>query len=108
MAETGARRVVVVEDHPIFRDGVVQCLDAEPDFAVVGQWASGDVDLVALGALAPDLVLMDVELPVISGIEATRRIRAALARRARRDADGVRGARSPLRRDAGGRRRATC
>lgn len=78
MAETGARRVVVVEDHPIFRDGVVQCLDAEPDFAVVGQWASGDVDLVALGALAPDLVLMDVELPVISGIEATRRIRAAL------------------------------
>src|SRR4029077_5853557 len=78
VAETGARRVVVVEDHPIFRDGVVQCLDAEPDFAVVGQWASGDVDLVALGALAPDLVLMDVELPVISGIEATRRIRAAL------------------------------
>ena len=72
-------RVVVVEDHPIFRDGVVQCLDAEADFTVVGQWASGDVDLDALRALAPDLVLMDIELPGISGFEATRRIRAALS-----------------------------
>jgi DNA-binding NarL/FixJ family response regulator len=67
VAEAGTHRVVVVEDHPIFRDGVVQCLDAEPDFTVVGQWASGDVDLDALSALAPDLVLMDVELPVVRG-----------------------------------------
>ncbi len=78
MPTPGVRRVVVVEDHPIFRDGVVQCLDAEPDFAVVGQWTNGDVDPEAVRALAPDLVLMDIELPGASGIEATRRIRGVL------------------------------
>jgi DNA-binding NarL/FixJ family response regulator len=71
-------RLVVVEDHPIFRDGVIQCLEAEPDFAVVAAWASGAIDLDRLAALAPHLVLMDVELPGGGGIEATRRIRAAL------------------------------
>jgi DNA-binding NarL/FixJ family response regulator len=73
-----AHRVVVVEDHPIFREGVVQCLDAEPDFTVVGTWATGALDPEAVGRLAPDLVLMDVELPEASGIEATRVLRDAL------------------------------
>jgi DNA-binding NarL/FixJ family response regulator len=71
-------RVIVVEDHPIFRDGVVQCLNAEPDFTVVATWATGAVDAATLADLAPDLVLMDIELPDASGIEATRRLRAAL------------------------------
>jgi DNA-binding NarL/FixJ family response regulator len=71
-------RVVVVEDHPIFRDGLVQCLDAEPDFRVVGQWGSGAIDPAALAALAPDIVLMDVELPAQNGIDATRELRRAM------------------------------
>ena len=74
----GTTRIVVVEDHPIFRDGLIQCLDAEPDFRVVGQWDSGAIDAGALGTMAPHLVLMDVELPEQSGIEATRALRAAL------------------------------
>ena len=73
-----ATRVVVVEDHPIFRDGLVQCLDVEPDFRVVGKWATGTIDPATLGRLEPDLVLMDIELPEQSGIEATRALRAAL------------------------------
>jgi DNA-binding NarL/FixJ family response regulator len=71
-------RVVVVEDHPIFRDGVVQCLNAEPDFTVVATWANGAVDAATVADLAPDLVLMDIELPDTSGIETTRRLRAVL------------------------------
>ena len=73
-----AHRVVVVEDHPIFRDGVAQCLNAEPDFDVVGAWANGDIDVEVLRRLAPDLVLMDIELPGASGIETTHRLRTDL------------------------------
>jgi DNA-binding NarL/FixJ family response regulator len=71
-------RTVVVEDHPIFRNGLIQCLDAEPDFRVVGQWDTGLVDTSALAHLSPELILMDIELPGKSGIDATRAVRAAL------------------------------
>ena len=55
-------RVVLVESHPIFRDGLIQCLHAAPDFRVVGHLDSGHVDVAALRALSPGLVLMNVEL----------------------------------------------
>ena len=73
-------RVVLVESHPIFRDGLIQCLHAAPDFRVVGHLDSGHVDVAALGALSPGLVLMNVELPGQSGIDAARDIREALPR----------------------------
>jgi DNA-binding NarL/FixJ family response regulator len=71
-------RVVVVEDHPLFLEGLTRCLGAEPDFQVVGQWTTGAVDCDAVARLAPDLVLMDVELPQQSGIQVTRRLREAI------------------------------
>ena len=79
MPDGALTRVVVVEDHPIFRDGLIQCLDGEPDFRVVGQWGTGAVEPKAMARLEPDLVLMDIELPERSGIEVTRILRAALA-----------------------------
>jgi DNA-binding NarL/FixJ family response regulator len=67
-------RVLVVEDHPLFRRGVVALLEAADGFAVAGTAASGEEALARAAELRPDVVLMDLQLPGISGIEATRAI----------------------------------
>jgi len=70
-------RVLVVEDHPLFRKGVVSLLETVPDVEVTGTAASGEEAVERAAELRPDLVLMDLQLPGISGIEATRAIVAA-------------------------------
>jgi DNA-binding NarL/FixJ family response regulator len=67
-------RVVVVDDHPMYRDGLVMTLRAARDFDPVGEAADGESALRLTAALQPDLVLMDLRLPGMSGIEATRRL----------------------------------
>ena len=67
-------RVMVVEDHPLFRKGVVALLEAVPDFSVAGVTVSGEEAVEHAGDLRPDVVLMDLQLPGMSGIEATRAI----------------------------------
>jgi hypothetical protein len=76
----GPTRVLVVESHPIFRDGLMQCLNAAPDFRVIGCWESGHIDVASLRAWSPNLVLMNVELPGQSGIEATRNVQGGASR----------------------------
>jgi DNA-binding NarL/FixJ family response regulator len=69
--------ILVVDDHPVFLEGVVTSLSRAPDFSVVGVAKSGE-QAVAMGeALHPDVVLMDLNLPGISGVEATRRLTVA-------------------------------
>ena len=67
-------RVLVVDDHPVFRDGLVALLNSLPDMQVVASSADGPdaVERAATGAV--DVVLMDLNLPTMSGIEATARI----------------------------------
>lgn len=70
-------RILIVDDHPLFRDGIAASLARVADFTVIAVAGTGEqaVDLAA--QLAPDVVLMDLNLPGISGVEATRRIAAA-------------------------------
>ncbi|TFV80194.1 response regulator transcription factor [Blastococcus sp. CT_GayMR20] len=70
-------RVLVVEDHPLFRKGVVALLDAVPDLTVAGVCVSGEEAVARAAELRPDVVLMDLQLPGMSGIEATRAIGTA-------------------------------
>lgn len=69
-------RVLIVDDHALFREGLVSLLSAQPDFQVVGQAGSVREAIVAARDLRPDLVLMDFGLPDGTGLEATRAILA--------------------------------
>jgi len=70
-------RIVLAEDHPLFRKGMRTMLGAVPDFALVGEAKNGRQAIELAVELLPDIVLMDLQLPDISGIAATREILAA-------------------------------
>ena len=67
-------RVLIADDHTLFRDGLRALLASIPDIQVVGEAASGQETLVQTTATQPDVILMDIRMPDMNGIEATRRI----------------------------------
>jgi DNA-binding NarL/FixJ family response regulator len=69
-------RLLVVDDHPVVRAGMVAMLGEESDFDVVGEAANGAEALGLVPRLRPDVVLMDLRMPVMDGAEATARISA--------------------------------
>lgn len=69
-------RVLLVDDQEAFMSALVAVVGATPNFEVVGQARTGEESLVLASEVNPDLVIMDVNLPGIDGLEATRRLRA--------------------------------
>lgn len=67
-------RLMLVDDHTMFREALRLMLEKEPDFDVVGELSDGSKIVETVGQLMPDVVLMDVSMPNVNGIEATRRI----------------------------------
>ena len=67
-------RVLIADDHPIVRSGIASVLESQPDFAVVGEAENGEQAVSLAGSLAPDIVLMDLRMPVLSGVAATEEI----------------------------------
>ena len=66
--------ILIADDHPVFRFGLSALLEAQPDMAVVGEAESGVQAVQMARSLQPDLVLMDVNMPGLNGIEATRQL----------------------------------
>lgn len=74
--DLGPRRVrlLVVDDHPVVRSGIAGMVSSEADLVVVGEAADGEQAVALVAELAPDVVLMDLRMPGVDGVEAARRI----------------------------------
>ena len=73
---TESIRVLVVDDHTLFRQGIVALLDSQPDIVVVGQASEAQGAMAATLRLLPDLLLMDVTMPGINGLDAAGEIKS--------------------------------
>lgn len=70
-------RILIADDHPLFRDGVARSLAAEPDMLVVAEAATGEEACELAADLLPDVLLMDITMPGVGGIAAAQKIAAA-------------------------------
>ncbi|HEX6605668.1 MAG TPA: response regulator transcription factor [Chloroflexia bacterium] len=75
MSKEGAIRVLIADDHPVVREGVAAMIERRPDMTVVGEAATGREAVAAYRAAQPDVVLMDLRMPDMTGVEAIGAIR---------------------------------
>lgn len=70
------KKVLIVDDHPLFRQGLKDVVRNEPDLEMVGECADGNEALQAIAAMSPDVVLLDVNLPGMNGLQVTRQLKS--------------------------------
>lgn len=70
-------RLMIVDDHPLFRAGLRRVLEMEPDFAIVGEAVDGQQALDQARKLKPQVILMDISLPILNGLQVTRELTAS-------------------------------
>jgi DNA-binding NarL/FixJ family response regulator len=71
-----AIRILIADDHPVVRDGLEAILSTQADFQVIGQAVDGQEMVEKAGVLQPDVILLDLEMPGLDGVEALRQVRA--------------------------------
>ena len=101
----GPVRVVIADDHPMFRDGLAAALLAVPELEVVGAAADGEQLIALVDRTQPDVVLTDLGMPGLGGADATRQILERRPRTKGHRADDARRRRGDLQCVAGGRTR---
>jgi DNA-binding NarL/FixJ family response regulator len=69
-------RLLIVDDHPVVRDGLHGMLERQPDFEILGEACDGAVALRMADEMKPDVILMDLRMPVMDGVTATRQIKS--------------------------------
>lgn len=74
---TAPIRLVIADDHRLFREGLRRLLELEPDIAVVGEATNGDETVRTVRAIDPDIVLLDINMPRMSGADVIKKLRAA-------------------------------
>jgi DNA-binding NarL/FixJ family response regulator len=72
---TGMIRVMLADDHPVVRGGLKQLIDSQSDMCVVGEAADGEDAWQLATSLGPDVLVVDLSMPVVDGVEATRRVK---------------------------------
>ncbi len=70
-------KLLIADDHALLRQGIKNVLSLEPDFDVVGEASDGDEAIKQVESLKPDIILLDVNMPRMNGLEVTRRLKAA-------------------------------
>lgn len=68
-------KLLIVDDHPVFRQGLIDVLETDPYMEVIGEAADGEVAIELAHELQPEVILMDINLPTINGLQVTRKIK---------------------------------